>query len=402
MNIVNYLETLVWEYTQLCQRPDGSVYGIASGKQCRKGTPISYNPNLANSGRKKGLKQVEYISKDKVRNLVAKAKAIGLTNKEIRSIKEEVKVELNKKRVRGTEALKLFARKANALAKTNDKGNQKPIPVPKSPKSIQDNLNAIYSNRKEALENSPKYTNVPGSKNPAAKSKVEEYLEIARTLSKDPYFQKDNNLKAFIEDPDEGIPLAVIYAKQGFNSRPELVPTARDLKERKGLLKKDNGENIIFYRGSTEEYTSQFLGIGPQGNIHGAGRGIHGNGTYAVATSKSWDKEETEARKTAIAYAEATGRNTNLKKQIVTFGLREDANVKDDLDSYADFIEWELSVFDIAKKLTGQTFNDSGTAMAALGIHAYKVPGGGIDGSEEDYWVILNRGAVVATVEEFE
>jgi len=116
-SIKDYLEQLVWEYSQICQRPDGSVYGIRSGLKCRKGSPISYNPNLAKLGGKQGLKQVRVSNKDKVKNIVAKAKAIGLNNKEIRQIKEEVKVELNAKKVQGKDALKLFAKKANALAK---------------------------------------------------------------------------------------------------------------------------------------------------------------------------------------------------------------------------------------------------------------------------------------------
>jgi hypothetical protein len=135
MKIRNYLDQLTLEYTQLCQRNDGSIYGIASGKQCLKGKPISYNPNLAKLGGKQGLKQVRATSKDKVRNLVAKAKAIGLENKEIRQIKEEVKAELKAKKVQGKEALKLFAKKANQLAKDKKKNKevQDKKPTKKSP-----------------------------------------------------------------------------------------------------------------------------------------------------------------------------------------------------------------------------------------------------------------------------
>jgi hypothetical protein len=123
-SIKDYLEQLVWEYSQICQRPDGSVYGIRSGLKCKKGSPISYNPNLAKLGGKQGLKQVKVSNKDRVKNIVAKAKAIGLSNKEIRQIKEEVKVELNAKKVQGKDALKLFAKKANQLAKDKKKNNQ--------------------------------------------------------------------------------------------------------------------------------------------------------------------------------------------------------------------------------------------------------------------------------------
>lgn len=141
-NICKYLDQLTYDFRQLCQRPDGSIYGIASGKQCLKGKPISYNPNDKKLGVKQGLKQVRATSKDKVRDLVSKAKAIGLTNKEIRSIKEEVKVELNKKRVRGTEALKLFAKKANQLSKDKKKNeaikDKKPTKkLPKKAKEVE-------------------------------------------------------------------------------------------------------------------------------------------------------------------------------------------------------------------------------------------------------------------------
>jgi len=123
-NICQYLDQLTWEFVQLCQRNDGTIYGIASGKQCRKGKPVSYNPNDKKLKVKPGLKQVEVTNNDKVKNIVAKAKAIGLSNKEIRQIKDEVKVELNKKKVQGTEAFKLFAKKANALAKSKKKGDK--------------------------------------------------------------------------------------------------------------------------------------------------------------------------------------------------------------------------------------------------------------------------------------
>ena len=62
MNIRNYLDQLAWEYAQLCQRKDGSIYGIRSGLQCRNGTPISYNPNLARQVRKKEKARVTLVT----------------------------------------------------------------------------------------------------------------------------------------------------------------------------------------------------------------------------------------------------------------------------------------------------------------------------------------------------
>lgn len=40
-SIKEYLDQLVWEYGQACQRPGGDLYFIASGKQCRQGKPVS-------------------------------------------------------------------------------------------------------------------------------------------------------------------------------------------------------------------------------------------------------------------------------------------------------------------------------------------------------------------------
>jgi hypothetical protein len=39
--ICKYLDELIWEYAQLCQRKDGSIYGIASGKQGIKENPLA-------------------------------------------------------------------------------------------------------------------------------------------------------------------------------------------------------------------------------------------------------------------------------------------------------------------------------------------------------------------------
>jgi hypothetical protein len=56
-----------FEFAQLCQRGDSSVYGIAGGKKCRKGSPISVKPgegmpDLARKAKKRGLKQKDVKS----------------------------------------------------------------------------------------------------------------------------------------------------------------------------------------------------------------------------------------------------------------------------------------------------------------------------------------------------
>lgn len=110
-SIKNYLDQLVWEYAQLCQRRDGSIYGIRSGLKCRKGTPVSQNPNIK-------AKQIS-INDVKAKVVLAKAKSIGLSNKEIKSVKSEVEEELNEKGLGSKSAIKLFAKKAKVIQERN-------------------------------------------------------------------------------------------------------------------------------------------------------------------------------------------------------------------------------------------------------------------------------------------
>lgn len=149
MKIRNYLDQLTLEYTQLCQRNDGSIYGIASGKQCRKGKPISYHPNLAKLEKKQELKQVRVSNKDKVSNIVAKAKDIGLSNKDIRYIKEEIKVELDTKEVQGKEAFKLFAKKSNEIAEGR---NAKKVLEKANSGNYSDYVEVAKKNHKKELD----------------------------------------------------------------------------------------------------------------------------------------------------------------------------------------------------------------------------------------------------------
>ena len=83
-------------------------------------------------------------------------------------------------------------------------------------------------------------------------------------------------------------------------------------------------------------------------------------------------------------------------KRVTAFGLRGDANIKTfEQDSMKAYYEWEDLVKEEALVRTGIRAIDVGEAAASLGIDAYQVP----RSQAEDYWVILNRGAVVAARE---
>jgi hypothetical protein len=73
--------------------------------------------------------------------------------------------------------------------------------------------------------------------------------------------------------------------------------------------------------------------------------------------------------------------------------LRADANIIEFRDT-REYREWSQNVLGDARSKTGYKFTDVGLAAAALGIHAYRFP---VE-SGVDYWVVLNRGAVVAAI----
>jgi hypothetical protein len=275
----------------------------------------------------------------------------------------------------------------------------KPVPEPK--RSIPISAKPISNDPKsKALANSPKYDKTPGSSTKLPRKSEDEYREIAKEIvAKNPNLEK--GVREFVSGKTDEVPLSVLYGVQGFNAKPELVARTRDLLDRQDVLKKDNGETLLFFRGSSLARTEQLLGIGEDGNVHGAGKGMFGNGTYASATNKGWDGDDSKARGTAREYATSIKDGNNMGEKVATFALRSDAKILD-FDTDFEFDDWFENVISRAERATGLTFSEPGEAAAALGIHAYKVPGGSTGSIKEDYWVILNRGAIIASVEEFE
>lgn len=108
-NIINLLDQMTLEYTQLCQRGDGSVYGIASGKQCKRGRPISFNPSSrahqkALIGQK--LKKPEALA----RLLVSKFKKLGRSKASLKEAKDHTSEEIKSNKVRGEGLLRAFGK----------------------------------------------------------------------------------------------------------------------------------------------------------------------------------------------------------------------------------------------------------------------------------------------------
>jgi len=103
-----------------CQRPDGSVYGIASGANCRKGSPISVRPG------------------DKHRDIMRKGQRAGLKVRSILEENDRLRADKGVKVVRGEKAIQSLARRLNQRMGHG----QKPADV-KGVKSVGDAAKAV-------------------------------------------------------------------------------------------------------------------------------------------------------------------------------------------------------------------------------------------------------------------
>jgi hypothetical protein len=278
---------------------------------------------------------------------------------------------------------------------------------------------------KKAIAEAPKYEKTPGSSKPIPKATdvdVKALEKQKERLSKE--FDKihskispsDEERARLLEVSNELLDvgkrindanvgreprnhsLRKIYEQQGFNAKPELVATASDLRNRKDVLTGSDGQPVIIYRGvTTQEFSDQFKGLGPDGDKHYPGRGIFGNGTYGAAASDLNPRgTQTEAIKTAKAYA---GENANLRTKVTAFALRKDANIatfpgKEQVDRERAYDAWYDRTIEEAQKKTGYKYSDIGEAAAALGYAGYQAPQRG-----EDFYVILNRGAIIAAMD---
>tara|TARA_B100001287_G_scaffold250351_1_gene230820 strand:- start:1856 stop:4123 length:2268 start_codon:yes stop_codon:yes gene_type:complete len=236
-----------------------------------------------------------------------------------------------------------------------------------------------------------------------------------------------------------GARLDYLYWRQKtYNKKPIRVKNVDELKKRTDVVKAADGENLIIYRGVTDEkFANQFKGLGAKGSEHYAGNGIYGNGSYAAARNIHGPKSIVgKANNDALALAKQyAGEDLELnmvltknqtEKRVTAFALRKDANIKTwkagsstkttrksqfhagpDGEWYEqNFKVWKEDTIKKAEKLTGLKYNSVGEAATALGIDAYQVPlpltqmdevTGVITRTTFDYWVILNRSAIIVS-----
>ena len=222
-----------------------------------------------------------------------------------------------------------------------------------------------------------------------------------------------------------------LFWKQGFNKKPDRVKNVQALKDRTDLVKGADGENLLVYRGvSNDKWSDEFKGIGKTGNHYYVGNGIYGNGSYAASRNIHGTKAMVkQGNKNAYDLAEnytssygSTVTAAEKKKRITAFGIKKGANLKTwekgastknlkgahafpDSDWYRQtFKKWEDETIAKATKLTGYKVNTVGEACTILGIDGYQVPLPLVDEVGDklvhwnmDYWVILNRSAIVVS-----
>jgi len=229
--------------------------------------------------------------------------------------------------------------------------------------------------------------------------------------------------------------LEYLYWRQGFNKKPIRVKNVKALKDRKDLVKGADGENLVVYRGvNNDDWSDSFKGIGKRADDYYVGEGIYGNGSYGASRNIHGTKSMiTQGNKNAYEIAETytarygqTVTEAEKKKRITAFGIKKDANLKTwskgsstkklnpkephafpDSDWYEkEFVKWQKEIKKEAEKLTGLKYETSGEAAVALGIDGYQVPLPLLDEIKEtgelihfnaDYWVILNRSAIVVS-----
>lgn len=277
---------------------------------------------------------------------------------------------------------------------------------------VRESLNRKRTDR-ELLSDSPSYASTPGKKSPMPplnKSKEMERLtsessrlndKLSNTPRTSTEWGKLNEERVRIGEYIREVsqygqyhspPLRIIYDVQGYNNRPELVARRSDLLERQDILRHSDGRPLILYRGvNKEEFSDQFKG----GQTHFPGKGVYGDGSYAASAPFSPEasvKHDRWAKDTAIEYAGGSGAK-NLNRKVTAFALRSDALIIKN-DTEEDYNRWYGKVIKEAREKTGFVFSDPGHAAAALGIHAYNIPQNG-----QDFWVILNRGAVIGAVD---
>ena len=200
--------------------------------------------------------------------------------------------------------------------------------------------------------------------------------------------------------------LTDIYAARGYHAKPEIM-SKDDIKD---YIKTNNTPEL--YRGMGNSSSGQ-SGADKQtrfaeDDLHFAGLGVLGNGTYAAETPKNNPARYNTGLSVARSYARGGGGDLTgtcvrmtLKKGTKTASvetIRKEqrdfrAKLNGDIDIEKDFLQ---QLFDITE--------DTGRFAALRGYEAWYDNTGNSSGASpiEPYWVVVNRGQIIIQKERYD
>ena len=198
-------------------------------------------------------------------------------------------------------------------------------------------------------------------------------------------------------------PQSMVYEERGYNGKPEIIATRRELQSRKDLIRDSNGRVVVLCRGVENDDGQNYLQDFREGDVHRVGFGQHGNGTYAASGSQAHSiaMEYTKLGNPGWARERyGSELNNKVNETMMAFGIKKDANVvqcstMEDFERFeAETMRKATDIIRAAGNVNGQV-GDLGLAASILGIDAYSLPAPSYYRSSNRYWVILNRSAVV-------
>lgn len=186
--------------------------------------------------------------------------------------------------------------------------------------------------------------------------------------------------------------MAVIYEMRGWNA-PATVDKWENIAFRTDIEMQPNGDPLLFWRsvGDSSGRRSAVLSAAEKqanlrnGREHFVGRGVYGQGTYAAAGWKNkYPKQEDADTNEAVRDSAGYGPNMTM------FALKKGSNIN--LEQQRTF---GGTMTANATALTKVPIDDSGLAAAILGYDAYRC-------SNNRYWVVLNRSAMIIADKDIE
>jgi hypothetical protein len=321
---------------------------ISKSKICRKNAPVKAQPVLEEKAKLRGVPEVSSSESFELHEY-AFLKEMD-EDGELNSPELRKKLELYREKYKDLQPGELPERRMNSLpdyVNKDKKGEDS-----EGTKEIDEKINSESYNRKPSPIERKGY--VPTS---------EELEELASM------------------DPREA--QALVYERRGFNQKPDVVESIEEIRFNNELYVGDDGRPMVMMRGVSKVDNVESLRSDEE---HYVGTGLYGNGTYfAVKPTnvKGADLEAVsdEARSYGIAVSAA--------------GLKKDANV---------WVGTPNELESLRKNLASKYGDmDLGLLMALEGYDAYLGRDSGspeltrqeVTGDNPNYFVVLNRGALV-------